>query len=207
MTISSSIFEGNQAQNGGAIYFNKIETNENRKNSSISIVDTIFRNNVAKYFGGAMYSDFEGLNGAHINNVNFTSNKAYSGGAVYTSYNKNKTLFDVFNKNINYTNNFSESHGNDYASDPYMIYLKDDDNKNITLKSGNIFPLEFNITDQFDQYVNDISKYYPNIGINVNIDNINSNCSIFRNTCYFSKGINFYSYLNIIIIYIKKNNT
>ena len=194
LTITSSIFEENKAQNGGAIYFNEGISDENNNNNSIIIKDTIFKNNVVDYFGGAIYSDFEGLSITNIENVEFISNKAYSGGAVYTSNNKNKTLFDVYNKNINYIDNIAESHGNDYATNPYMINLINKNVRNIVIKSGSTFSLEFDLKDQFNQYVNDISKYYSNIGLETYItnDNINqTDYAMLKNTCYFYRGISF----------------
>jgi len=205
LTITSSIFEENRAQNGGAIYFNEgindennnnnnNINNNNNNNNSITIKDTTFKNNIADYFGGAIYSDYEELYITNIENVEFISNKAYSGGAIYTSNNKNKTLFDVYNKNINYIDNIAESHGNDYATDPYMINLINENIRNIVIKSGSTFSLEFDLKDQFNQYVNDISKYYSNIGLETYItnDNINqTDYAMLKNTCYFYRGISF----------------
>ncbi|OUM65974.1 hypothetical protein PIROE2DRAFT_6964, partial [Piromyces sp. E2] len=180
-------------QKGGALYFNKgINDEESNNNNSITITNTTFKNNTADYFGGAIYSDFEGLYVADINNVDFISNRAYSGGAIYTSYNKNKTLFNVFNEKIKYENNSSESHGNDYALSPYLINLIKGTPPEIIIKSGNSFPLEFNLKDQFNQYVNDISRYYSNIVLNANIENMdnytNIEYNVLGNTCYFSDG-------------------
>ncbi|OUM65972.1 hypothetical protein PIROE2DRAFT_6962 [Piromyces sp. E2] len=154
-------------------------------------MNTTFKNNIADYFGGAIYSDYEGLYLTNITNVNFFSNRAYSGGAIYTSNDGDLTLFDVNNKNINYTDNYSESHGNNYATKPYMIYLVSEYTGNITVKSGKTFRLEFILTDQFNQYVNDISKYYNNIGINANTENMNnseSDYDIFRKFVIFLKN-------------------
>ena len=125
--------------------------------------------------------------------MEFISNKAYSGGAIYTSNNKNKTLFDVYNKNINYIDNIAESHGNDYATNPYMVNITKGNTGRIVVKSGVSIPLEFDLKDQFNQYVNDISKYYSNIGIEAYITDNDiyyaEDYTILKNTCYFYRGI------------------
>ncbi|OUM65970.1 hypothetical protein PIROE2DRAFT_59688 [Piromyces sp. E2] len=139
-------------------------------------MNTTFKNNIADYFGGAIYSDYEGLYLTNITNVNFFSNRAYSGGAIYTSNDGDLTLFDVYNKNINYTNYYSESHGNNYATKPYMIYLVSEYTGNITVKSGKCELNEISIFSKLINNPSDIDLKFSvennEHGIKFNIDKL-----------------------------------
>ncbi|ORX40407.1 hypothetical protein BCR36DRAFT_222681, partial [Piromyces finnis] len=81
INISSSNFENNHGLDGGAFYINKGTTMDSI--SSIRIYNTLFKNNVAYNFGGAIYSDIEMFNITDINNVKFIGNNAYAGGSIY----------------------------------------------------------------------------------------------------------------------------
>eukprot|EP00833_Pecoramyces_ruminatium_P000369 jgi/Orpsp1_1/1174401/evm.model.c7180000049960.1 len=107
--------------------------------------------------------------------------------------NNNYKLINVNDKNIKYINNTSESHGNNYATDPYMINLLTENIENITLKSGDLFPLKFNIIDEFDQIIEDMSKLYSNIILKMDIENLDENnkknIKLIGNMCFYSKGM------------------
>jgi len=199
LNIASSNFEDNSSLNGGAIYFDKI-VNDKEQDHIIEISDTKFINNKAEYFGGGIYSDFVGMKSSKLNNVEFSTNHAYAGGAVYTERNKENTLFNVVDKeNVIFINNISESHGDDYASGPSLINLMTEVDK-ITITSGQLYPLRFNIVDEYSQLIYDYSKYYSNIIINAEYNSENENIDddddsynnenkIIGNICNFSKGI------------------
>ncbi|MER2013494.1 MAG: hypothetical protein ABS871_02505, partial [Methanobrevibacter sp.] len=69
-TIIDSIFEGNEAFNGGAIYVN---------GSSLTITSSDFTNNIAQSFGGSLFID--GV--LHVSQSTFYGDRAGAGGAVY----------------------------------------------------------------------------------------------------------------------------
>ncbi|OUM60765.1 hypothetical protein PIROE2DRAFT_13403 [Piromyces sp. E2] len=170
--------------NGGSVYFQK--TSDIELNHSIKIIDTQFKNNKAEYFGGAIYSDFVGLNNLNTKNVTFIGNHAYAGGAIYSNKNCNKALFS---KNTMYINNTAESHGKDFATSPYIVNFKQSELKNYIVTSGELFPLQFNLTDEFGQIIQDVSKYYSNIILTLTpIINDDEIILIYGNSCYFLKG-------------------
>ncbi|OUM60769.1 hypothetical protein PIROE2DRAFT_13407, partial [Piromyces sp. E2] len=173
LNIESSIFEDNESSNG------------------------------AEYFGGGIYSDFVGLKSSKLNNVEFTKNYAYAGGALYTTNNNEETMFNVYDKeNVIFNNNTSESHGNNYATGPYMINLMSEVNQ-VSITSGELYPLKFNIVDEYNQLIYDYYKYYSSIYISVeNYDYNNEEDSYYNNNddihenkmtgniCIFSKDFN-----------------
>lgn len=159
-------------------------------------MNTNFTRNNADYFGGAIYSDFNSLNLSKIENIYFIENHAYAGGAIYTNNNCNNTLFDVYNKKITYNDNKSGSHGDNFATGPHIINNMTQQNLNqnkITITSGESFPLEFILNDEYSQNVYDMSKYYSNIFLKLvqdddKDDNEELDFKINGNICYFSKG-------------------
>ncbi|ORX65789.1 hypothetical protein BCR32DRAFT_250582 [Anaeromyces robustus] len=199
--ITSSIFENNQAINGGAIYLNKDSNNNNNKNNiklnnnveidrSISVHDTTFINNKAKYFGGVVYLDCDNINLSNFKNVSFIGNNAYAGGLLYinNNNNNNNTLFDPSSdKTLKLLNNTSESHGDHFATGPYRTNLINNESYEINVKSGEIISLDFVLVDKFNHVVKDISKYYSNIILDIN-NNIN-NVKISGNVGYFTAGL------------------
>ncbi|OUM68613.1 hypothetical protein PIROE2DRAFT_3594 [Piromyces sp. E2] len=195
MNINECVFENNKALNGGAIYLNEnliIEERDNNndnkeKNINIDVKNTIFLNNKAQYYGGAVYSDIKRIDVYNLKNISFIENTAYAGGALYINGN-NASLFQY--NDIIFLNNKSESHGNDLATGPFLISHSLDTDQ-ISIKSGEIFPLEFTLTDKLNQTVNDMSKYYSNIILSVNIEEYNNNVNdiiVLGNICNFSKG-------------------
>jgi len=201
MNISSCIFENNNAMNGGAIYMdeniikNNISIDNNDIIRNIEIKDTVFIKNNVQYYGGAIFINSKIYDESNIRNISFIDNSAYAGGALYMNGDNISILYqNNDDDNIRYINNTSESHGNNVATGPYFInHLHLDD---ITIKSGETIPLNFILTDKFNQTVNDISKYYSNIILNINIDEDEgnyldidqNNFKIMGNICNFSKG-------------------
>ncbi|ORX47930.1 hypothetical protein BCR36DRAFT_405245 [Piromyces finnis] len=197
--INSTIFENNKAMNGGAIYIEKsfIEhdsniDNENKDDFLVFINNSLFINNKARYYGGAIFSNFEAYKVLNLNKVSFIKNSAYAGGAIYMSNNNTQLYHNYeYNENVVFTNNTSESHGNDYASEPHII--NELNNLNIiSMKSGETIKLKFNLIDKFNQIVNDISKVYSSIILSVVLDKENNtnlnldNIKILGNICNFS---------------------
>lgn len=190
MKINSTIFEKNKGLNGGAIYLNKLLHNSlNKLNNSIDIENTQFIYNSADYFGGAIYSDFEGLNLSYIDKIYFKFNYAYAGGAIYTNNNRNNNLFNVKSPNMYFINNTSVSHGPDFATGPYIVNqtLQYISKNEVSITSGKSFPLQFKLLDEYEQIIYDTSKYYSNIFLKLTCKD---DTKIIGNSCYFTRGIN-----------------
>ncbi|ORX55896.1 hypothetical protein BCR36DRAFT_281213 [Piromyces finnis] len=190
--IKSCLFERNQALNGAAIYINSKSLDY--ENSLIELLDTKFIKNKSKYFGGSIYSNFSNFKNLKITNVEFNENYAYAGGAIYIVYSEsNNTLIDSKSFDVKFINNTSESHGNNYATQPYIIKVNEEYIKN-KLYSGELLPLDFELLDNFNQTVYDISRMYQNMNLRVfrynQEEEEEDNIIILSNDmCYFSKGI------------------
>jgi len=210
MKIQESLFENNNALNGGALYFNIDDRNtQNQYQNEIEILNTKFINNKAEYLGGAIYSNFYSSTILKLINSNFIDNKAYAGGAIYIhkDYESNELksissyYVNLFNKS-KFLNNISISHGNDYASNPCIINLISPLLNKFTVKNGDDFPMEFNLIDMFNQTVQDVSKYYSNIMLSLIDSNMlpKANVKITGNSCAFSRGKYIYIYIYIDVI-------
>jgi len=189
MEISSTIFEDNYALNGGALYISGPLNDNNNKQIDIEIFNSQFLSNKALYYGGAIYLNSNNYDLSKIKNLNFMKNSAYAGGSIFFNSN-NFTLFEMKKNEVKFINNTSESHGNNIATKPYMVHLITSISEEISIKSGIIYPLLFELDDQFDQIIVDESKYYSNINIHIiNINNdIDDDIMIKGNSCIFHKG-------------------
>jgi len=209
LKISSSVFEDNYAFYGGALYLyqenNSLEdgsnsnSNSNNNNNNFEITDSIFQNNNANYYGGALFINSDSINLNNLKNDTFIGNKAYAGGAIYTNINninnnENNNIELQFKSNkVNFNNNMSESHGSNYASNPLMINtVLSTTNKNRNeIKSGETYSLSFNMTDAYGHVVTDTSKYYNNFMLhlsNKNDEDLNEDFELTDNNCIFSNG-------------------
>jgi len=200
LNINSSVFEYNNANNGGVMYFSRSLKHNNA--NEIKLYNSIFSNNKADYFGGVIYSNYEKLQIVDTLNTTFKENHAYSGGGFYFNYNNNANheILNLNDTKIEFVNNTSESHGNDYATDTYMILSLNDGIKGFNIKSGESYSLKFNVIDEYNQIIRDISKYYSNIILKIsenddqdsmNLDSSSVKKKFTGNICYFSNGIFF----------------
>jgi len=196
LDIKDSIFELNEAKNGGAIYISDNKNNKNI-NRNLNFENVNFTMNNVDFFGGAIYLNYEGLHS--LKDVIFKENIAgVAGGALYTLNNPERYLFN-FN-GCEFISNKALSHGNDYATNPYLVKLykwSKNDNK---IKSGTYFPIEFSFFDRFNNSINDPYKYYSDILIKVSLQDTNDEeipYKISGNICSFINGIN---YTNITYI-------
>ncbi|ORY18280.1 hypothetical protein LY90DRAFT_517451 [Neocallimastix californiae] len=187
--ISSSSFINNYALNGGVMYLYDRKLNDIKKNNDfiLEIYDSSFIKNNANYFGGVFNIEANSLKILNMKNLNFTKNSAYAGGILYS----NTINFNNFQKDIISMNNIAESHGNEYASSPYMVNLNTTNSNEISVKSGDKYPLTFVLKDKFNQTVTDVSRYYSNMILTIYDDNDKNieNIKITGNICSFSKGI------------------
>jgi len=197
--IKSCLFKENNALNGAALYINSNSSIINKNNSTIDLIDTKFIKNKSNYFGGSIFVNYTNFKNVNMYNLEFTENYAYAGGAIYINYFDNKNIL-LNTENIIYTNNSAESYGNDYATQPYIIKSKEK-NERKELFSGDSLPLEFELYDNFDQQIKDVSKIYSNIIINVVLDKENEynddDINMLQdNSCFFNEG----KYIYILII-------
>jgi len=129
-----------------------------------------------------------------MNNVTFKENHSYAGGAIYlnniNSINNSSTLIDIYKKNTTYYQNIVESHGNDIATGPRIVNLLTTNSNKIELLSGEHHSLQFNLTDEFNNTIFDIAKYYSNVFLTLDFEDQNEylNNKIIGNSGYFSKG-------------------
>ncbi|ORX63531.1 hypothetical protein BCR32DRAFT_273406 [Anaeromyces robustus] len=205
--LISNEFKNNRATNGGAIYLaNGINTNE-KNEEKIYIERNIFHYNIAENFGGAIYSEYDKLYETKAKNNEIIMNKAgIMGGGVYTPKFINKNMFKL-NSDWKLSNNTVSSEINDYTTMPSYIVLETDmaiENNEISVISGNYIPLNFELYDEYNNIITDVTKYYSDIALKLNlelepistesnsyeIDNKNSNniFSLLNNKCTFIKG-------------------
>jgi len=197
LKLESNTFDGNMAQNGGAIYFGKKESDfYNENNEEIFIKNNNFTYNKAYSFGGAIYSEFDRLNISNSNDnvINYNS-AGILGGGIFVSESTNKNLFHL--NGFSFTNNTVESYSNDYTTKPSKIKLISNINDNVY--SSGIIKLTFELYDEYNQILYDYANFYSSLLLKLNIkspieveddiDNNKNNNFLEGNICSFSKGI------------------
>jgi len=210
MYIKSSSFENNDSYNGGVIYIKEQRNINKSYTKTMEIFNSTFIGNQAKHFGGVFYID-DYLDSINIKKSKFEKNKAYAGGIFYFNQIMKITnnIYNEFDKDNSIIYGSVESHGDIFASKPYRInWLNKNKNLNkIIVKSGETYPLRFELVDYFDQNVIDKSKFYLNPSINIKEENIMTdneielyeNSIILKgNSCHFENG---YCELNGFKIY------
>ncbi|OUM67532.1 hypothetical protein PIROE2DRAFT_58679 [Piromyces sp. E2] len=199
LDLISNTFTKNSAINGGVLYINSASNDKNIK-SDINILENTFSENSAEYFGGAIYSDYSMLNFSEIKDNEISFNKAgVMGGGMFISkiFNDNKSKI----KNMNFSNNTVDSFLNNYSSKPSYITLNTSvlDETSFNITSGEHIPLEFYLYDEYDNIIEDVTKYYSSINLKITIENeninifedddiTNSNYNIIGNIGSFIKG-------------------
>lgn len=183
ITISNCEFNSNSAGRGGAVYLSE----RGFINNVAEIKNTIFVNNKASNYGGALYA----LRNLTITNTDFKDNKVNgSGGAIYTRngratystiYDRGAPAYTVANKlyyqlyikgNCVFENNVAENDGgaifvgaNDYAIDDdllgYLNIAKDVSFINNNASNAGAISIEY-----CEAFINgvDFTNNYANIG-------------------------------------------
>ncbi|ORX64425.1 hypothetical protein BCR32DRAFT_273116 [Anaeromyces robustus] len=221
LNIVSNTFENNKSIDGGALYIidkainilNKNNNNNNNDNNNndnnndgdmiVTIKDNKFIKNYAQRFGGGLYINFYSVISPNIKDNHINSNKAGAlGGGIYIpKLNNNKYLLHPQNEIINNTVNTLDSN---VATKPTYITLETKLNNNlINITTGNIYPLEFKLKDEFGNLIEDISNYYSSLSLTLNLKDINDNkgdsnfndtnnndktFELYGNVCSFIKG-------------------
>lgn len=183
ITISNCEFNSNSAGRGGAVYLSE----RGFINNVAEIKNTIFVNNKASNYGGALYA----LRNLTITNTDFKDNKVNgSGGAIYTRngratystiYDRGAPAYTVANKlyyqlyikgNCVFENNVAENEGgaifvgaNDYAIDDdllgYLNIAKDVSFINNNASNAGAISIEY-----CEAFINgvDFTNNYANMG-------------------------------------------
>ncbi|ORX82804.1 hypothetical protein BCR32DRAFT_292364 [Anaeromyces robustus] len=204
LTLTSNSFENNKSINGGALYIKNENNNENNENNNIiKIEDNIFENNIAENFGGALYSEYNQFYIAKTKKNKFIDNNAgIMGGGIYSPNTISKNLFNL--KNSIFINNTVNGYINDYTSEPSYILVDRTIKKDYyyTITTGEHFPLIFTLYDEFNNIIEDITKYYSSLSIKIELEKIDDTSSIDKtnyntketfynlnyNICSFIKG-------------------
>jgi len=152
--------------NGGAIYLSEDYINEeNLKdiNKSLSIENNILEENVADYYGGAIYVDSYTLNvEKHYNNTIINNDAGIFGGGFYFyNFNLNNITFSNLFKDSEVENNTVGSNIENFSSRPMYISLNNTiENNVINVEAGDYISLIFTLRDKFYNKIMDISNFY-----------------------------------------------
>ncbi|ORX80662.1 hypothetical protein BCR32DRAFT_268747 [Anaeromyces robustus] len=203
--------------NGGIIYFNVKNSNDTdtdtNKEKSITINNSIFQNNNAKYFGGVFYISLYKTCKINLNKNKFIENNAgVAGGVIFFEHAdtdiKNYIEKYIYNKkNNNFENNNAISHGNIFASHPYQFVYSEKVN-DFSIYSGGSISFEIVLQDVFGNIVNDREKYYSEIGIYAELldkDKYNIENMFLSNIP--STFVNGKNIVNSLLIYTEKAGT
>ncbi|OUM60981.1 hypothetical protein PIROE2DRAFT_13142 [Piromyces sp. E2] len=190
---------------GGAIFFsnndNINEINTNKINEYISIENNILKQNIADYYGGAIYSEYNTINLIKFENNSIINNNAgIFGGGIYISNTNsiNNTLFNIF-RNSSIENNNVGPYIDNYSSIPTYVLLNNIINDNLNVISGDYIPLIFTLQDKFYNNIFDISNYYSVVTLKLLLskkdeekntinNNKNNNYKVLGNVCNFVNG-------------------
>jgi len=203
--LISNEFINNKASNGGALYLEDGNDINENNTDIINIENNTFQKNSAENFGGAIYSEYSHLYLATSKNNEITFNNAgVMGGGIYTPKNAKKTIFNIDDLKIE--NNTVNSYINDYTSKPSYITLNTVlPNENINIVTGDPFPLDFTLYDEYDNVIEDITKYYSSMIIKVILEEINTPYQNGENINNKKKNSNF-KLIGNIGTFIKGNN-
>ncbi|OUM66936.1 hypothetical protein PIROE2DRAFT_5796, partial [Piromyces sp. E2] len=169
--INNNKFYNNKSKSGSAIYFSGTNDSEDSEYTyeDVIIKNNIFYNNTAKYFGGAIYSEYNKLYLALSYNNKFLFNKAGNmGGAIFSPHSVDKNLFNLTDDI--FENNSVLSNKDDYNSKPAYITLNTKLYNDISINVGDYFPLEFSLYNEFNDLSTDIAKYYSLLTLKLNIN-------------------------------------
>jgi len=167
LNLLTNEFINNKAINGGAIYIKNGNITNMNENNSITIEDNTFSDNRADNFGGALYSEFQKMYLAKAINNNFSYNKAgILGGGIFSPNSISENLFNI--EDCTFLNNTVNSYINNYTSKPAYILMKPEFSDNlIQIISGAYLNLNFTLYDEFDNLIEDITKYYSSMTLKV----------------------------------------
>ncbi|ORX42971.1 hypothetical protein BCR36DRAFT_415820 [Piromyces finnis] len=159
LNIVNTFFIENNSKYGGAIYLS-MNDYEDIDYRSISLHNVTFQNNVATYFGGAIYFK-NSLN--YLKSMTgsvFKNNTAdIAGGAIFTTNESINTL--IFSNLDAFVNNTSKAYGKNYASFPSLA-LPINKTGNFKISSGNSVSISYIVKDIYGQQIRDTPKLHSN---------------------------------------------
>ncbi|OUM70113.1 hypothetical protein PIROE2DRAFT_1794, partial [Piromyces sp. E2] len=176
LDLNSNNFLNNKAAlNGGALYLKDGVDLVDNDNDIINFENNIFSKNSAENFGGAIYSEFSYLYLATSKNNEITYNDAgIMGGGIFSPQNVKKTIFNMDNFKIE--NNTVNFYINNHTSNPTYIALNTElTNENLNIVTGDHFPLEFTLYDEYYNIVEDITRYYSSMTLKLTLEEENPN--------------------------------
>lgn len=153
----------------------------NELSSYIDIKNSVFNNNKARAFGGAICSS---LKNYYFTNTKFEDNKADVAGGVLFLNNEiinEKDIITINRDNVFVNKNTAKSYGNEYASYPSQVILQKG-TYNVTIYSGGAIFLSFKVIDYFGSKVMDISRYFDDLSLLIEVT------PELRNDTYFLQG-------------------
>ncbi|ORY56047.1 hypothetical protein LY90DRAFT_669544 [Neocallimastix californiae] len=186
--IESSSFYDNKSMNGGAIYFLGKEDSEHFE-VDITMKNLVFDGNIAEEYGGAIYSEYNGLYKTYSYGLTFKNNIAnIAGGALYTPTDRKKNL--LMYEDLKLNNNSGLSYGNDISSSPaYAVIKSKYDNETLYIPSGSYLSFNFKLYDESNIFIEDKMNYLNKITIRAELYNtINSKNYLTGNICTFTYG-------------------
>ncbi|OUM62833.1 hypothetical protein PIROE2DRAFT_61621 [Piromyces sp. E2] len=190
LRLDSNVFIQNMATNGGALYLSNKQNYGKSEERPLNILNNSFKFNKAENFGGAIYSEFDQLHLAVTSNNNITYNKAgIIGAGLFTPSLVQRNLFNVKNDNI--ANNTVNSYINNYSTKPSYIMLNTTSKEGtFNITSGDYLPLKYLLYDEYNSVVEDITKYYSEIFLRIELkyDEESTRIHLFGNTCSFNNG-------------------
>ncbi|ORX42811.1 hypothetical protein BCR36DRAFT_305666 [Piromyces finnis] len=188
LNIINNTFIKNNAINGGALYLRENNENKNYDDGSIIIKNNVFKENKAENFGGAIYSEYNKMYLANVENNTFSLNNAgIMGNIGYSPKNIEKTLFNIkeFNSSIN---DFTS-----LTTKPAYINITIDTTLRSEIYTGDLFPLKFFLYDELGHLYEDKTKYYSSMTIKVLLrekydENNEMHYKAIENICSFVNG-------------------
>jgi len=168
--LTSNTFINNKAISGGALYFsNSIDHDEENTDNEIIMNHNVFNKNHADNFGGAVYSKYNQLYLTNANNNTIIYNSAgVMGGGIFSPNSINKNMFNL--NQWTFVNNTVNAYENNYSTHPAYINLETKiDNNTIDITTGNYFPLYFTLCDEYNNAVDDKTKYYSSLTIKLSL--------------------------------------
>ncbi|ORX42861.1 hypothetical protein BCR36DRAFT_150195 [Piromyces finnis] len=171
LNLTSNEFSENSAIDGGALYITHRKNENDNELIHFIINNNTFYNNSAEYFGGAIFMELNNLSikSTQKNIMEHNKSKILGGGLFLSNY-YNKDVYDMFL----FKDNFSNSIRNDYSSKPAYIALSSNyTNSFVELFSGDYLALEFALYDEFENIIEDITKFYSSMTIRVTLEEKN----------------------------------
>jgi len=142
----------------------------------VSIINSIFKMNKVKYFGGVFYLNINKTYDMTIKDNIFFNNYAGVAGGVAFFEHINKNAENIIflhqsnnNKNNTLLNNTAISHGSIFATHPSQIIKSNTELEKLDINSGGSIVFTISLIDTLGNNISDEERYYSNIGIDAKL--------------------------------------